>query len=85
MPAPAWRCCRGRRRAPGDVSRPDKKTADSDGIPIEGAGVNPAFCSIGARYFFSDSLFAGFYYIVSLVREEGYVKDILGVDFSLQF
>lgn len=56
-----------------------------DEISIEGSGVNPVFFSAGLRYFFNESVYAGLYYIVNLNRAENYIKDIIGIDFSLQF
>ncbi len=61
------------------------KETDFDEIPIEGAGINPILLSIGCRYFFSESLFLGFYYIVNPKREENFIEDIFSIDFSLQF
>jgi hypothetical protein len=61
------------------------RDANTQNIPIEGAGVNPVLVSLGLRYFFSESLYAGFYSIISLIRESNYVNEIYGFDFSLQF
>ncbi len=62
-----------------------KNTSEYDKIQIEAVGVNPIFLSIGLRYFFSDYLFCGLYYIYNIKKEKKFIKDIIGFDFSLQF
>jgi hypothetical protein len=62
-----------------------KQTGEYENIPIEGSGINPLLFSFGGRYFFSDSIFLGIYYILNPIREKNYIKDIFGFDFSLQF
>ncbi|MFH0977578.1 MAG: hypothetical protein V1874_17500 [Spirochaetota bacterium] len=62
-----------------------KKQSGYENIPVEGSGINPILISIGGRYFFSNSLFLGTYYIVNPIREKNYIKSVLGFDFSLQF
>jgi hypothetical protein len=62
-----------------------KQSGEFNNIPIEGSGINPVLLSLGARYFFSDAIFAGLYYIYNPKREKNYIKDIFGFDFSLQF
>jgi len=54
-------------------------------IQIEGAGINPVLTAAGGRYFFSESAYAGLYYIYNPRREKKFIKDIFGFDFSLQF
>lgn len=54
-------------------------------LPIEGAGINPLLLSAGSRYFFTNNMFFGFYYVINPLREKNYIKDIIGFDFSLQF
>lgn len=61
------------------------REASTQDLPIEGAGVNPVLVSLGLRYFFSESLYLGFYSIISLIRESNYLNEIYGFDFSLQF
>jgi hypothetical protein len=62
-----------------------KRTNKYENIPIEGAGINPVFVSGGGRYFFSDDIFFGFYYIINPKREKKFIKNTAGFDFSLQF
>ena len=62
-----------------------KQSGEYENIPIEGSGINPVLLSIGGRYFFSDSMFLGTYYILNPKREKNFIKDIFGFDFSLQF
>ena len=61
------------------------RDASTQDLPIEGAGVNPVLASLGLRYFFSESLYLGFYSTISLIRESNYINEIYGFDFSLQF
>ncbi len=58
---------------------------DPDTFPVEGAGVNPVLVSAGCRYFFSESTFAGIYYIVNPVGGKGYLRQVAGLDAALQF
>ncbi len=62
-----------------------KRAHKNENIPIEGAGINPLLLSIGGRYFFKDTIFLGFYYIINPKREKKFIKNIIGLDFSLQF
>lgn len=62
-----------------------KQSGEYENLPIEGAGINPVFLSVGGRYFFSESVFLGLYYIFNPKREKNFIKDIIGFDFSLQF
>ena len=54
-------------------------------IPIEGSGINPLLLGAGVRYFPSEAVFAGCYYIFNPRKEKYYINDIFGFDFSLQF
>ncbi|MBN2403386.1 MAG: hypothetical protein JXN64_13460 [Spirochaetes bacterium] len=62
-----------------------KQNGEYKNIPIEGSGINPVFLSFGGRYFFSESIFLGAYYIFNPKKEKKFIKDIFGFDFSLQF
>ena len=65
--------------------RPDRKRMAEDDLNIEGGAVNPLMLSAGARYFFSDSVYAGFYIVSSLVKRSDYLKEIAGIEASLWF
>jgi len=60
---------------------------ETGNIPIEGAAVNPRLVSAGFRYFVTESLYLGFYSVMSVMRksDEDYPNLIFGMDFSLQF
>ncbi len=62
-----------------------KQTGEYENIPIEGSGINPVLFCLGGRYFFSDDIFLGAYFIFNPAREKNFIKDIFGFDFSLQF
>jgi hypothetical protein len=62
-----------------------KQTGEYENIPIEGSGINPVLFCLGGRYFFSDKIFLGAYFIFNPAREKNFIKDIFGFDFSLQF
>jgi hypothetical protein len=62
-----------------------KRSYKYETIPIEGAGINPVFISAGGRYFFSNDIFFGLYYIINPKREKKFIKNMTGFDFSLQF
>jgi hypothetical protein len=62
-----------------------KQHRENENIPIEGSGINPVLFSLGGRYFFSESVFLGAYYILNPKKEKNFIKDIFGFDFSLQF
>ena len=57
----------------------------ADDIPIEGAAIDPILISIGLRYFFSNSIFIGFYSILNPLWTENYTKVVYGLDFGVQF
>ena len=58
---------------------------ETEHIPIEGAAINPRLVSLGFRYFIAESSFLGLYSIVNVNRDEDFIREIYGVDFSLQF
>lgn len=62
-----------------------KRETPEDEVYIEGSRINPILLSCGIRYFFSNSIFIGTYYINSFTNRKRYIKNIIGFDFSLQF
>lgn len=62
-----------------------KQNNEYDHMPMEGAGINPVFLSIGGKYFISEFTYFGLYYINNPKRDKKFIKDIFGFDFSLQF
>ncbi|HPQ53032.1 MAG TPA: hypothetical protein PK253_07250 [Spirochaetota bacterium] len=66
-------------------SRVYKRRSPYDELPIEGAGAVPVIVFAGVRYFISYHAYAGIYGAVNLHREEKYIKEVAGFNFSLQF
>ena len=66
-------------------SRVYKRTTSYDELPMEGSGAVPVIVYTGVRYFISYQTYAGIFGAVNLHREENYVKEVMGFNFSLQF
>ena len=60
---------------------------EMENVPIEGAGIDSFLISAGVRYFLMRSVYLGIYAVVNPLMDiqEGYLKNIIGVDLSYQF
>lgn len=67
--------------------RPYQGSIEADDIPIECAAYDTFLVSAGVRYFFMRSLYLGIYVVVNPLMDiqPGYIRNIIGVDFSYQF
>ncbi|HSA14577.1 MAG TPA: hypothetical protein P5346_07525 [Spirochaetota bacterium] len=67
--------------------RPYRGKITASGIPIEAAGVDSFLISAGLRYFFLRAVYLGIYFVVNPLMDiqKGYIKNVIGVDFSYQF
>jgi len=56
-----------------------------DDIPMEGGAVEPFLLSLGGRWFFTRSLYVGFYAVVNPVWNDNFTKAVFGVDMGVEF
>ncbi|MBN1532490.1 MAG: hypothetical protein JXA20_07500 [Spirochaetes bacterium] len=66
--------------------RLSRSSGSLDSISIEALGINPTLLlSAGARYFFTEGIYAGLYVVVNPLWQKGFIRMIYGIELSFQF
>lgn len=58
---------------------------DDKALRIEGAGINPLLVYAGCRYFFTASSMMGLYCVINPLRQDGYIRGMIGAELNIQF